>query len=289
MAVLPIDCGSGFSYFVCMQFKQKLLLAFTSLFALFFTGCVSTYVHKFRMTASEAPEVHGANTYQMPHSSSWRITGKVNANQRKDMDVTNESSVYKDLNHLFDSYEGFSSATYTMGGIDFTGKMDYLYKIDNLILGMGVGYKDGIYHHFTLGFNFLNFEFGGFIGGFHQYSDLEYDGKTCNDEWYYDDDECRYFADHHYRFNSSIMGGMFAGVYFEKLFFNYSLSVYRPRPEIESYDNYDLDVPQIATSYLTTGYRFNRWIEFSVGGIATYVEGSDWNLGFTSGISLYLK
>ena len=151
-----------------MNFKRMILLVLCTLFALVSTGCVSTYVHKFRMTASEAPEVHGANTYQMPHSSSWRITGKVNASQKKNVDITEESSVYKDLSHLFENYEDFSHATYAMGGIDFTGKIDYLYKIDNLILGMGVGYKDGVYHHFTLGYNFFNFEFGGFIGGFHQ-------------------------------------------------------------------------------------------------------------------------
>lgn len=266
-----------------------ILLVLCTLFALVSTGCVSTYVHKFRMTASEAPEVHGANTYQMPHSSSWRITGKVNANQKKNVDITEESSVYKDLSHLFENYEDFSHATYAMGGIDFTGKIDYLYKIDNLILGMGVGYKDGVYHHFTLGYNFFNFEFGGFIGGFHQYSDLEYDGQSCEDVSFYDDKYCRPFEDHHYRFNSSIMGGMFAGVYFDRLFFNYSMSMYKPSPIIESREDYDLSVPTIMTNYFTTGYRFNRWIEFSVGGIATYVEGvSAWNLGFTGGISLYL-
>lgn len=226
----------------------------------------------------------------MPHSSSWRITGKVNANQEKKVDITDESSVYKSFDHLFDSYEEFSSATYIMGGIDYTGKIDYLYKLDNLILGAGIGYKDGIYHHFSLGFNFLNFEFGGFFGGFHQYSDLEYDGQSCEDVSLYDDKYCRAFADHHYRFNSSILAGFFAGVYVDNLFFNYSFSSYQPSPAIDTHnDEYDISVPRISTHYLTVGYRFNRWIEVSVGSINTYInETNVWNFGFTSGISLYL-
>ena len=242
------------------------------------------------MTASEAPEVHGSNTYQMPHSSSWRISGTVNANKRRDIDITEESSVYKDLSQLFDSYEDFSNATYTMGGIDFTGKIDYLYKVDHLTFGSGVGYKDGVYHHFTLGVNFMNFEFGGFIGGFHQYSDLEYDGRTCNDEWFYENERCRNFGDHHYRFNHSVFAGLFASLYFDKLFFNYSVSTYTPRPVIDNYyDDYDVSVPEITTNYINAGYRFNRWVEFNVGTIATYISGvSVWNLGFSGGVSWYL-
>lgn len=273
-----------------MRFKQMIPSAICILFALISTGCVNTYVHKFRMVTSESPEVHGSNTYQTPHSSMWRVSGTVNANNKKHVDVTEHSSVYKSLDHIFDSYEDFSSATYKMGGIDFTGKIDYLYKVDHLILGTGVGYKDGVYHHFTLGFNFLNFEFGGFLGGFHQYSDLEYDGQTCGDGWDGDEDECRSFAEHHYRFNNNVFAGLFAGFYLDKLFFNYSVSSYKPRPEIEGHDDtYDLSVPGIATNYFTVGYRFNHWVEVSFGGILTYIgEVSKWNYGFNGGVSLYL-
>ena len=79
---------------------------------------------------------------------------------------------------------------------------------------------------------------------------------------------------------------MYAGLYFDKLFFNLSVSSYRPNPEMEGTD---LSVPGIATVYLTTGYRLNRWFEVSVGGIATYIDAPNgYNGGVTSGISLYL-
>ena len=226
----------------------------------------------------------------MPHSSSWRASGSINANNRKNVNITKNSSVAKDLEHLFDTYEDIGSAKYQMGGIDFTGKIDYFYKVDNLILGTGVGYKDGIYHHFTLGVNLLYFELGGFIGAFHQYSELEYEGKTCNDEWYYDENKCRSFYDEHRRYNHSLLGGIFAGLYFDKIFFNYSVSTYKPNPEIEGDDDYDMDVPGIATNYFTVGYRLNRWIEFSIGSNLTYIGSANaWNYGFSGGISFYLK
>ena len=104
------------------------------------------------MTASEAPEVHGANTCQTPHSASWRVTGKVNVNDKKDVDISEKVSRTGGIDDVFDGkYYSFGSAIYEMGGIDFTGKIDFLYKADFLVIGSGVGYKDGVFHHFTMG------------------------------------------------------------------------------------------------------------------------------------------
>ena len=79
---------------------------------------------------------------------------------------------------------------------------------------------------------------------------------------------------------------MYAGLYFDNLFFNLSVSSYEPNPKIE---DSDLNVPGIATAYLTIGYRFTQQFEFSIGGIATIVDApAGTNVGVTSGISLYL-
>ena len=268
-----------------MKFKHVTSFILSFIFALFSTGCVTTNVHKFRMTASESPEVHGINTYQKDNTGSWRFTGKVNYNREKNVDITKNASESADLDNLFTAMK-FKSAEYILGGIDFSGKVDYLYKGSGYVIGGGLGYKDGIFSHLTVGANFSHFEFGAFIGMYSQYSKIEYWGETgenCGNS----DGDCESFDDHEYSRNSSIFAGMYAGYYFDKLFFNLSVSSYRPYPKI---NGAKLDVPGIATAYLTTGYRLNRWLEFSVGGIVTHIGTSDSqdNLGVTSGISLYL-
>ena len=261
-----------------MQFRQTIPLALCILFALISTGCVNTHIQKFRMTASESPEVHGANTFQTQHSASWRITGQINANTDKQIDISNKISNTNDLDDLFDSDDyTFKNASYKMGGIDFTGKIDFLYKRNYLVFGAGAGYKDGIYHHFTIGANYSHFEFGAFIGGFHQYSDLEYSG--------YKDDSI-YVGDHHKRCNNNIFAGAYTGFYFDGFFFNYSASTYKPSPKIE---DESISVPGIFSNYFTIGYRFNQLVEVSFGGIATFIDTPTWNFGITSGITIYLK
>lgn len=176
----------------------------------------------------------------------------------------------------------FQSAEYKMGGVDFSGKVDYLYKARGFVIGGGLGYNDGIISHLTIGANFSHFEFGSFIGVYGLHSDIEYWGETSEGS----DGVSVTFKDHNDQTNVSVFAGMYAGLYFDKLFFNLSVSSYRPNPEMEGTD---LSVPGIATVYLTTGYRLNRWFEVSVGGIATYIDAPNgYNGGVTSGISLYL-
>ncbi len=260
-----------------MKFKHAASFLLCIIFALFCTGCVTTNVHKFRMTASEAPEVHGANTQQASHSSLWRFTGKINYNAEKNANITKDVSEAPDLDRLFDVPIKFKDASYKMGGLDFSGKGDFLYKASNFVVGGGLGYKDGFFSHLTVGANYSHFEFGAFIGGYNQRIDIEYSGEK-------DDDS---FDSHGHDFSTSLFAGLYAGFYLEKFFTNLSVSTYSPSPQIEGID---LDVPSITTAYLTIGYRLNRWLEFSVGGIATFIDTSEGNSypGVTGGVSIYL-
>lgn len=270
-----------------MNFKHATSFILCFIFALLSTGCVTTNVHKFRMTASESPEVHGFNTYQKDNTGSWRFTGKVNYNSEKNVDITKNTSESASLDNLFNTdKKNFKSAKYEMGGVDFSGAIEYLYKGSGYVIGGGLGYKDGIFSHLTVGANFSHFEFGSFIGIYNQFNDIEYQGETgedCGNS----EGSCETFSDSYYSQNTSLFAGMYAGFYFDKLFFNLSISSYDPNVKIK---DFNLDVPGIATAYLTAGYRFNRWVEFSVGGIVTHIGTSDGqdNVGVTSGISFYL-
>ena len=273
--------------FLSMKLRYAVSFVVSMLFALVSTGCVTTNIHKFRMTVSESPEVHGANIKQEAHSGSWRFSGNVNYNFEKNVNITENTSESKDLDEFLNDLAvlkrtKFQSAKYKMGGVDFSGKVDYLYKARGFVIGGGLGYKDGMISHLTIGANFSHFEFGSFIGVYCLHSDIEYWGETSEGS----DGVSVTFKDHNDQTNTSIFAGMYAGLYFDKLFFNLSVSSYKPNPKMKEID---LRVPGIATVYLTTGYRLNRWFEFSVGGIATYIDAPNgFNGGVTSGISLYL-
>ncbi len=251
----------------------------------FLMGCSVTRVYDFSMTASEAPEVHGANAEQKPHSSSWRFSGKV----------------YKSVHENVVIREGLYSNgkeyewRYEIGGNDFSGKADWFYKSRHFMIGTGVGYKDGLYHHGTVGVNTSHMELGAFLGLFHQYSDLEYTLENCETGWYEDEYDqlsydpvragCNSSSDHHYRFSTSPFMGAFWALYFSKFYLNYNVSFYTPEPDVEGES---LNVPSITSNYLNVGYRITRWLDYSVGAILTATDGNlIW--GVSSGISFYLN
>ena len=252
--------------------------------ALVTTGCVTTNLHKFRMTASEAPEVHGANTNMEQNSTSWRFTGKVNYNYEKKVDISEDIYWNKSLDELFDGNNLESSdAAYKMGGLDFTGKIDFLYKSNYFVFGLGAGYKDGLINHVTFGWNFSHVEFGVFTGMYNQYGDVEYSGEVVSDEEGGDDHERIREKDS--QINTSFFAGAYIGYYIDKFFTNYSVSFYTPSPKI---NGNALSVPTITSHYFTVGYRLTDRIEISAGGILTDIDGTGTNGGYTGGISLYL-
>ncbi len=266
-------------------FMKKVFIIAAFFSVLFFTGCVSssTHINKLKISTSDAPEVHGMNTNWEAHSSMARINGKINVSKHK---------------NVSNSLEG--NEVYEMGGVDIAGKLDYLYKGNTVLTGFGLGYDDGLYHHFTLGWNFLHFEFGGFLGFFHQYSDIQYSGEKCSTTKKQDvsldgsvlwtEDVCTSytsFGKHKSEYITSLFAGAFAGIFIDKYFFNYSFSSYSRNIEIED-KRYSLS--SITSHYFTLGYRLNKKFEFGAGVFLTKVGDKyvKWQLGMAGSISYYL-
>ena len=245
-----------------------------------FSGCETyhTKIHSLETTISEAPEVHGANTSQQPHSAAWRFSGKINSNSREDVgDFVRGSS------HIEDN----TNVTYKLGGMDFSAKVDFLYKLDGFIFGTGIGFKDGVYHHFSLGANLQYVEFGMFLGFFHQYHNAYYNVSKCQTIIHLfkeSEEDCDSFNDERNIFTISPFMGAYAGIMIHDFFINYSVSVYKPSIDIE---NNSLDLAAITTQYITLGYRINKYFELSAGAVINYKNIPHWNYGWTSGISFY--
>ncbi len=265
-----------------MKFARTTALVIYALTALLTTGCVTTQLHKFRMTVSEAPEVHGANTNQKQNSSVWRFTGKVNYNYEEKVNISKDIHWNKSLEELFDGDDLESSdAAYKMGGLDFAGKFEFLYKANYSVFGLGAGYKDGFINHILLGCNFSHIEFGAFLGIYNQFSDLQYSGEVVSD-----DDNYKTIRENDSQIYTSFFAGAYAGFYIDKFFVNYSVSFYTPNPEI---NGKALSVPTITSHYFTVGYRLTDLIEISAGGIFTDIDTDGGATGgYTGGVSFYL-
>jgi len=263
-----------------MQNKQKINLFVLILTTLFFLGCdgYHTKLHTLDLTVSEAPEVHGVNTNQSPHSGSWRFTGKVNSVQKDEV---------KERSNRVISHSERTDVTYKVGGLDFSGKADFLYEVDGFFFGSGLGFKDGIYHHFSLGTNLQHIELGLFFGLYHHYTGMDYGASLCEYEYHiFSDNEerCETYSESRYDFFTSPFIGAFASVYIDKFFINYSASLYSPRVKIEENEP---DLAAITTQYIAAGIRINKWIELSAGASITYINTPHWYYGFTGGISFY--
>lgn len=259
-----------------MKFKQSIFITLAFIY-LTVTGCTGDYtkIHSLDMTVSEAPEVHGANTSLAPHSAAWRFTGKVNYNPNEEIYDTLKTKGER------------TDVTYKMGGTDFSGKIDFLYKLDGFIFGTGLGYKDGFYHHFTLGTNLKHFEFGIFFGLFHQYSDIDYQGSKCHYSLFLfneKEEECESFTEDQSDFYTTYLLGAYAGLIFDDLFLNYSVSTYKPNILIEEHSP---KLIKVVTQYITLGYRISKWFELSAGSSITYTTTPHWYYGWTGGISFY--
>lgn len=265
---------------------KKFFIAMTLFSVLFLQGCMatSTRINKLKVSTSDAPEVHGYNTNLAVHSDVLKINGKINISSRENVSISKKEN-----------------EEYEMGGIKVAGKLDYLHKINTLILGLGLGIDDGIYHHFTLGWNFTHFEFGGFIGSFHQYGNVQYDVERCiatekqnttlDGIVLWSNDVCTSYIPYNKNkseFNSDLFIGLFAGVFIDDFFYNYSLSYYYRDIDIEGERH---RLAAVTSHYFTIGYKLNEQFEFTVGGVVTEIGDKvpKRHIGFNGSVSYNLK
>ncbi len=268
---------------------KKILILGSILSTLALMGC--TYsdtrprINKVSVSAPDAPEVHGLNANGAPHSAMFRINGKIGFSKQKDVNVKSD---------------GDYGLWYEMGGVNVAGKLDALYKINHFLLGGGLGIDDGIYYHFTSGWNFSRFELGTFLGIYNPLYHVQYSGEKCTATekaknsilglFSVSEERCTSHApleEDKYEFGFNPFLGVFAGTFIDKFFVNYSLSFYTSYLEIESKS---LDMPIVISHYFNLGYRFNKKFDFSIGTVLTKADSkkSEWVYGINAGISYFL-
>ena len=238
------------------------------------------HISSFQLDVSEAPEVYGASRYMEPHTSTTRFFGTLKVDPEEDLDV---SGSYRDWNEdtLNKITEYTVNGKYHMGGFEGTASYEWYSKFDNAIIGFGLGYNDGLYHHITYGFNFHQLEFGTFVGFYHQYMHIQYRGSTCSGI-----KSCTSSSSLNEDKNTietSLFWGMYAGFFFGNFFLNYSLSAYTPGLDTE---DENVHTPIITSNYITLGFHINKHIAISAGAIGSDVS-SQWHWGGSLGIAYY--
>jgi hypothetical protein len=256
--------------------------------SLFVIGCTQTRISSFVAEVSEAPEVHGFNTYQEPHTTAIRVSGMLNFDSKEDVNVDAKHQDWADSKTNENHYQVTTINTrgvYKIGGIDVEGKLDFLAKAGLATIGFGIGINDGIYHHLTLGINSRYLDIGAFAGLYHHHGNLKYNGSECSTITTCDPEDWDGFHGDKTEYKISFLGGFYAGLILGDAFFNYSLSTYTPN--IDAHGE-GLTVPAIYSHYFTLGYRINRYIEINGGTVGSYIEDiGHWHWAGRTGLSFY--
>jgi len=267
--------------FMEMIHNVKCVLPFFAAMAILVCGCTTTQISRFELETSEAPEVSGPNRYLEPKTTTYRLFGTLKLDKNEDIAVSGKYRDW-DADTLAKVKTFFANGIYHMGGFEGTGGFELYKKSDNAVYGLGIGYNDGIYHHITYGFNFQHFEFGSYLGFFHQYMHVKYSGSSCSgvNTCLHDNED---FNEDKNVFESSLFWGLYAGVFIGDFFLNYSLSGYTPGLDT---DDESVSTPTITSNYFTLGYHINKNFAVSVGAVGSDVA-SHWHWAGSCGIHYY--
>jgi len=288
--------------------KNLLLIAFASLFIL--SGCSITgnyeHVEAITMDAAAAPEVRGASGYQKPNTRSSRFSANVYSG------ISDKESIQGIRNKLGDcskisGCEGFNEAkinvkedvdaTYKTTIPYFSASAEMLKKNDLTLWSLGLSINDGLYGFGSFGFNTTYFEIGATLGFWFNYRDFNYSGTSyyCSESIFDSEDIHRTNIGGSSNSSFVFTYGGYVSAYYEQFSLNYSLNVYRPRPNyansFSSNENTELqadfDLPIVLTEYITAGYRIGQNWEIRLGAVNTFGEFPGWHWNLTAGLSYY--
>ena len=256
--------------------SKSVVLLLLAIVSMLVSGCSSTRVRSFQVDASEAPEVYGIGRYQQPKTSTMRLYGSFKIDPREDVPVSGDYKAWSSwsLDSIVQDLNSHSSrGIYRLGGNEFTGGFEWFHKSNVALIGVGVSFNDGIYHHITYGFNTEHFEIGGFFGLFHQFLEVYGSGST-ND---------KSFNEAKMQLNTNLIWGFYTGVFLGDLFLNYNLSAYRPSFDI---DGTNVRSSIVTSNYITLGYNINEHWAVTAGAIGTDVQ-SNWHWAASLGVNFY--
>ncbi|MBR4784857.1 MAG: hypothetical protein IK012_06340 [Fibrobacter sp.] len=252
---------------------------------LLFAGCTRTRISSFRVETPEAPEVEGVHAYMEPHSATYRFSGSVTISPKETMAVSGSYVNYSSDSLMQQSRSFSANGYYEFGGSDVNASFDWFGKASVMLIGFGVGYDDGIYHHLKVGFNTSVVEAGVYLGLYHQYTTLEINGSTC-DTWPCSErDNWGSMSETNTDFYTNLFYGLYASIIIDDFFMSYNLSIYNPSV---SGGGESVSSPDIYSHYIKGGYRISKHWEVNAGLIMSFVDPDYRHFAANVGAAFYL-
>ena len=243
------------------------------------SACSVAHVSNFEFNASESPEVRGPSTYVKPNENVSRVSVSLIAAAEEQVKLPVHSfSLDERLNHsLTDgkasvtkpaNFEG-NNAIIDIGGYSAAVSADFIMKWDPVIFQIGIAAYDGAYYYASIGANHRYFEYGFFLGEFHQFTTVNYSGYWCSVDGCSEEDEENSFNESELRMLSDVFLGIYAGAHFWRFSLNYSLSSYTPSLDVS---DLDYKMPAVISNYLSLGFRITDELSVRGGAVASLVR-----------------
>ena len=276
-----------------MNFLTRILALGAAALAL--SACSVAHVNNFEFGASEAPEVRGPSTYIEPNENISRISASFIAADEDEVLVPVRSrkldeGVAVKLSDLTISTASKNVqenyARLNIGGYSFAASADFILKWDFIFFQLGLAYYDGAYYYASLGTNHKYYEYGVFVGEFHQFTRINYYGYWCSADGCTKEDREDTFESSQLRMLSDVFLGGYAGLHFWRLSLNYTLSLYTPGLDVP---DLSYTMPMIVSNYLSAGIKITDDLMVRGGVVASFVR--TWrkpHLGLKFAIDYYI-
>ena len=245
------------------------------------SACSVAHVSNFEFGASESPEVRGPSTYVKPMENISRVSASLIAADEDQVTLPVRSRAMDEwvahqlrdsksdvLNDSIKAYEG-NTAFIDIGGYSAALSIDFIMKWNTAFFQIGMAAYDGVYYYASIGANHRYFEYGLYVGQFHQFTHVNYYGYWCSADGCTDEDRENTLDETDLQLLSDVFLGGFAGLHFWRLSLNYSVSCYTPSLEVS---DLDYSMPTVVSNYLTLGFRVTDNLTVRGGAVASLVR-----------------
>ena len=245
------------------------------------SACSVAHVSNVEFNASESPEVRGPSTYVKPNENISRVSVSLIAADEDQVKMPVHSTVLDEKlshnlkdgkaavsNSTLKPYEG-NNAFIDIGGYSAAVSADFIMKWDPIIFQIGIAAYDGAFYYASIGANHKYYEYGLFLGEFHQFTKVSYYGYWCSVDGCTEEDKEDTFDESELRMLSDVFLGIYAGAHFWRFSLNYTLSTYTPSLDVPSLD---YKMPAVVSNYLSLGFRITDELSIRGGAVASLVR-----------------
>lgn len=263
-----------------MKHLFEILAASAALLVL--SACSTTQVSNFKLDATPSPEVRGPGTHMEDMSGMARASvsftkadeDEVSFPVRsraldENLKINLSGSTVSTARVDSVSKAGKNDAFLKIDGMHISGAVDFFLKFSTLFVQFGVGAYDGMYYYASIGANYRFFEFGAFIGEFHQFSTVHYLGYWCGVSGCSEEERSGSFESNELVVLTDAFGGGYIGAHIWRFSLNNTISVYVPGLDVRGLD---YDMPTVISNYTSLGLRLGDNWTLRGGTVATFIR-----------------